>query len=40
MSDHLPDVPEGASASSEVSLEELQLSQRNHGMQLEVSATT
>lgn len=35
MSDHLPDVPEGASASSEVSLDELQLSQRNHGMQLE-----
>jgi DMSO/TMAO reductase YedYZ molybdopterin-dependent catalytic subunit len=27
--------PEGVSASSEISLEELQLSQRNHGMQLE-----
>jgi sulfane dehydrogenase subunit SoxC len=29
------EVPEGVSASAEVSLEELQLSQRNHGMQLE-----
>lgn len=29
------DVPDGVSSSSEVSLEELQLSQRNHGMQLE-----
>jgi sulfane dehydrogenase subunit SoxC len=30
-----PDVPEGVSTSSEISLEELQLSQRNHGMHLE-----
>jgi DMSO/TMAO reductase YedYZ molybdopterin-dependent catalytic subunit len=29
------DLPEGVSASSEVSLDEVQLSQRNHGMQLE-----
>ena len=29
------DVPDGVSSSSEVSLEELQLSQRNHGMHLE-----
>ena len=29
------DMPEGVSTSSEVSLDELQLSQRNHGMHLE-----
>jgi sulfane dehydrogenase subunit SoxC len=33
--DSLFDLPEGLSTSSEVSLDELQLSQRNHGMQLE-----
>jgi sulfane dehydrogenase subunit SoxC len=31
----MPDVPNGATASPEISFEELQLSQRNHGMQLE-----
>jgi sulfane dehydrogenase subunit SoxC len=37
MSDRDPiiDLPDGVSSSSEVSFEELQLSQRNHGMQLE-----
>ena len=30
-----PDVPDGVATSAEISLEELQLSQRNHGMQLE-----
>jgi DMSO/TMAO reductase YedYZ molybdopterin-dependent catalytic subunit len=35
VSDAFPDIPEGVSASPEVSLEELQLSLRNHGMQLE-----
>jgi DMSO/TMAO reductase YedYZ molybdopterin-dependent catalytic subunit len=31
----VPDVPNGATTSTEISPEELQLSQRNHGMQLE-----
>jgi hypothetical protein len=37
MSEHQAhiDLPDGVSASSEVSLDELQLSQRNHGMHLE-----
>jgi sulfane dehydrogenase subunit SoxC len=35
VNDAFSDVPEGVSASQEVSLDELQLSQRNHGMQLE-----
>ncbi len=30
-----PDVPDGVATSAEISLDELQLSQRNHGMQLE-----
>jgi sulfane dehydrogenase subunit SoxC len=30
-----PDVPDGVTTSTEISLEELQLSQRNHGLQLE-----
>jgi sulfane dehydrogenase subunit SoxC len=35
VTDAFSDVPEGVSASPEVSLDELQLSQRNHGMHLE-----
>jgi len=30
-----PDVPDGVTTSTEITLEVLQLSQRNHGMQLE-----
>ena len=33
-------LPEGVSASPDITLEELQLAQRNHGMHLEASATT
>lgn len=35
MRTEVPDVPDGVTTSTEISLEELQLSQRNHGMQLE-----
>ena len=35
MTDARPDLPDGLSASPDISFDELQLSQRNHGMQLE-----
>ncbi len=40
MQDPTTDLPEGVSASSELTLEELQLAQRNHGMHSRGSATT